>query len=210
MILGEHERRDRVVSSAYGTRRRVARLLTEVFAPSFIAGALLIVIAFHSASTRAAALGWSLLGLLFVSLLPLSYVIRGVRRRRLTDRHVGLRQQRPLPLLVGIGSVIVGLALLTLLGAPHELIAVIGTMIVGLAVALLITLLWKISIHTGVAAGSVVIVALVFGREWLALGLLVGLIGWARVELGDHTPSQVVGGAIIGAVVAAVVFSLVR
>jgi hypothetical protein len=96
------------------------------------------------------------------SVVPMAYILVGVRRRRLTDRHVGVRQERPLPLLVGVASV-VGVGLLIQVGAPRELIALEAAMAVGLGSSLLVTLAWMISIHAAVSAGSVVILLLVVG-----------------------------------------------
>ena len=191
-------------------RHRLARLVTEVLAPVPMAAGLLLVVSFHSTSSPGAAFGWAVLAALFAAVLPLVYVTIGVRRRRLTDRHVRLREQRPRVLLVGMALVAVGLALLALLGAPQEIMALLAAMIVGLGVALVFSLQWKLSLHTGSAAGSVVILALVLGPAWLTLFVLVGLVGWARVELGDHTPAQSAVGALIGAVVAGTVFTLLR
>jgi membrane-associated phospholipid phosphatase len=121
-----------------------------------------------------------------------------------------VREQRARPLLVGIASVVVGLLLLAALGAPRPLVALVAAMAVGLATSLLVTLAWKISVHTAVNAGAVVILILVFGPMLLLLAPLVALVGWARVEVGDHTPAQVIGGATLGATIAAVVFPLLR
>jgi hypothetical protein len=150
------------------------------------------------------------LAVLFASVIPMVFVLWGVRRRRLSDRHVRVREQRFLPLLVGIASVFIGLALLSSLGAPRELIALVGAMIVGLMVSLAVTLAWKVSIHSAVAGGATTIVVLVFGAEGLILFVIVGFIGWARVKLSDHTLSQVIGGSALGASVAATVFTLLR
>lgn len=207
-MMREDEKQGVTVTSRQMIRLRCARLITEVLAPAPIAAALLVAVAFHSAPTAAAALGWALLAVLFASAIPFLYVLWGVRRRRLTDRHVRLREQRLLPLLVGVGSVLVGIALLSRWGAPQELIALVGAMLAGLIVSLLVTFVWKISMHTAVAGGAAVILALVFRAEWLMLFMVVGLIGWARVELGHHTPAQVVGGSVLGTAVAAIMFTL--
>ena len=191
-------------------RRKVARLVTEVVAPAPIATALLIAVAWHSASSIAQGAGWALLAVLTVIPVPLLYVIRGVRRRRYSDHHIGVREQRPLPLLVGMASVLVALALLTVAGAPRDLVALVGAMAVGLSTTLLVTFFWKISVHAGVTAGAVVILVLIFGQPLLILASLVALVGWARVELGDHTPLQVIAGSGLGALIAATVFTLLR
>jgi membrane-associated phospholipid phosphatase len=112
-------------------------------------------------------------------------------------------------MLMGIASVLGGLGLLVTLRAPQELLALVAAMTVGLSVSLLVTLWWKVSVHTAVAAGAVTVLALVFGPALLAAWPLAGLIGWSRVQLGDHTPAQVLVGAVLGAAVAATVFPLV-
>lgn len=184
--------------------------MTEVLAPAPIVAALLLVVAWRSAPTTTEAMAWGLLAALFASLLPFLFILRGVWRGRLSDHHVGIRAQRPIPLLMGIVSVLIGLGLLVAWRAPRDLVALVGAMTVGLVVSLLVTLGWKMSIHTAVAAGAAVILVLVFGPPLLALSPVVGLIGWSRVEIGDHTPAQVAMGAVLGAVVAAAAFSLLR
>ncbi len=190
--------------------RRLARLVTELLAPAPTATVLILAVALHSAASPAAALRWAVLAILFGCILPSLYIIRGVRRRQLSDHHVRVREQRALPILVGLASVLVGLALVVMLGAPRDLIAVVVAMAAGLVVSLLITLVWKLSVHTGTVAGTVIILALVFGPALLVLEVFSFLVGWARVELGDHTPAQAIAGGIIGALVAALTFSLLR
>ena len=187
---------------------RLARLITEILAPT--AAVLLLLVAWHSAPSTAEALRWGGLAALFASFVPFLYIVRGVRRGRLTDHHVRVREQRRLPLLVGVGSVVIGLTLLALWGAPRELVALVASMVVGLASSLLVTLVWKISIHTAVVAGAITILVLVFGWPLLALAPLAALVCWARVAVRDHTPAQTVAGVALGATVAAVVFSLLR
>jgi len=191
-------------------RRRLARIITELLAPVPVATILLFVVAWHSTHSLARSLVWGGVSTLFATLVPLLYLLRGVRRRQFTDRHVRLREQRPLAFLVGIASLLIGLALMVVLGAPRELVALVAAMGVGLIVSLLVTLLWKISVHVAVVAGAVVILVLVFGPLLLILGPLVALVGWARVEVADHTPAQVIAGSALGAIVAAVVFMLLR
>jgi len=191
-------------------RRRVARIITELLAPVPVATILLFVVAWHSTHSLARSLVWGGVSALFATLVPLLYLLRGVRRRQFTDRHVRLREQRPLAFLVGIASLLIGLALMVVLGAPRELLALIAAMGVGLIVSLLVTLLWKISVHVAVVAGAVVILVLIFGPLLLVLAPLVALVGWARVEVADHTPAQVIAGSGLGAAVAAVVFMLLR
>jgi membrane-associated phospholipid phosphatase len=90
------------------------------------------------------------------------------------------------------------------------LVALLGAMAAGLAASLLVNLFWKLSLHTAVMAGAVAILGVMFGPPLLVLAPLVGLVGWSRVEVGDHSSAQVAAGAGLGAAVAAVVFVLLR
>jgi membrane-associated phospholipid phosphatase len=188
----------------------VAALVNEAFAPAPTVAVLLLVVAWHSATSVTSALWWALLAVFFSSAIPFLYILSQVRRRRLTDRHVRERRQRPVPLLVAIASVLVGLVLLASLGAPRELVALVAAGAAGLVVCTAITFFWKLSIHAGVAAGTVVILVLVFGPVLLVLAPLVALVGWARVAVGAHRPAEVVAGGLVGAAVAATVFPLLR
>jgi membrane-associated phospholipid phosphatase len=144
----------------------------------------------------------------FASFVPFAYILRNVRAGRLSDHHVGLREQRRLPLLVGFGSVTVGAALLHMLEAPRDLTATVVAGAAGFAVAAVISHWWKISVHCAVAAGAVTVLALVYGIELVLLSPLVALIAWSRVRLGDHTPAQVIVGSVTGMVVAYAGFTL--
>ena len=189
---------------------RLARAITEFLAPAPVAGGLLVLIAWHSAPSTLDALRWAILAVLFAAVVPMAYILVGVRRRRLSDRHVSIRGQRPLPLFVGAASVVVGVGLLAQAGAPRELVALEAAMAVGLGSSLLVTLAWKISIHVAVVAGAVVILLLVFGPGALVLAPTVALVAWARVVVHDHTFAQTVAGAALGACIAASVFSFLR
>jgi len=188
-------------------RSRLARLITEVLAPANVGAIVFLLVAWHSTPTILEALRWGLLTVFFTIALPFAFILWGVRRRRFTDHHIRLREQRPQALAVGIGSGLVGLVVLVLLGAPRELIALVVAMATGVVNALLITLFWKMSIHVASVAGAIVILVLVFGPPFVVLAPLVALVGWARVELGDHTPAQVTAGAAIGATVAGLIFT---
>jgi hypothetical protein len=165
------------VSTRSRGRRRLARVVTELLAPAPIVTVLVLVVAWHSAPTLAQAVAVGLLAALFASMVPFLFILRGVRCGRWTDHHVGVREQRTVPLLVGVASVLVGLVVLVTRDAPRDLVALVVAMLTGLAVSLLITLWWKVSIHAAVAAGAAVVLALVFGPALLALAPLVGLIG---------------------------------
>ncbi len=187
-------------------RTRLARALTELLAPAPAAALTLSLIAWHSAETPGAALRWGLLAVVFAPAVPLFYLLRQVRRGRVTDRHVRRREQRPRLLLISALCVGAGVALLTALGAPPALRATLAAAAIGLGVVLAITLVWQISLHVGILAGIVVALAQVLGPGLLALSPLVIAVAWSRVHLRAHTIGQVTAGGLVGAAVTAASF----
>lgn len=188
-------------------RRRVAQVITEVTSPSVFSTVLPVVVGTHASSTRGLLTG--VIAAVFTGAVPYAFLLWSMRRGLVADRHIRQRAQRAVPLLFGMASVALGLLLLVVLDAPRELLALVAAMLAGLVVVLGISTVWKVSVHTGVAAGTGVILALTFGPAVLLPTIAaVAVIAWARVALSDHTTAQVIGGSVIGAAVAGAVFSL--
>jgi hypothetical protein len=191
-------------------RDRLARAVTEIFAPTVLVAVLLLVVGWHAGGQVGVSRWWGLPGALFAVAIPLAYVLRGVRQGHYTDRHIPERERRRGPLLFGIGSVLAGMVLLVVLHAPRDVLALLAAGAAGLLVAVVVSHWWKISIHAAVAAGTVVVLVAVYGA-WAVTGVvIVVLICWARLRLSAHTRAQVVAGAVVGALVAGIVFPALR
>lgn len=149
-----------------------------------------------------AGLGWGLIGGFFAAALPIWFIKRGMRRGKWADRHVGAKQHRLIVMTFIVTSVGVGIALLLALGAPRPITALIVSMLTTLAALMAVTPVWKISVHSAVSSGSVLLIALACGWWALLLYPLVALVGWSRIALRDHTQYQVLAGALVGALVA--------
>jgi membrane-associated phospholipid phosphatase len=191
-------------------RLRVARLVGEVSPPPSILAVLALVIAWASSPTPAMAVVWGGIAAVSASVLPYALILRGVRRGRLTDRNISLRQQRVRFAAVAIASILTGLTVLAAFDAPAEMVALQASIAVGVACGWVITLWWKISVHAAIAAGAATVLLLVFGLALLVVWPLVALIAWSRVQVGDHTPAQVLAGIALGIVVNATIFPLLR
>lgn len=121
------------------------------------------------------------------------------RKKLVSDMHVTERSQRAPVLLVAAVSMILGTILLLLANAELVLFQEIGGIFIGLAVCFAVTLCWKVSIHSAVAT----YVALAATSGIPIIGPVIALlfsavIGWSRVQIRHHTPSQVLVGQIIG------------
>jgi membrane-associated phospholipid phosphatase len=191
-------------------RLRVARLVGELLSPPPILAVLALVVAWDSSPTPAMAILWGGIAAVSASVLPYALILRGVRRGRLSDRNISLRQQRIRFAAVAITSILIGLAVLAGFDAPAEMVALQASIAVGVACGWVITLWWKISVHAAIAAGAATVLLLVFGPALLVVWPLVAVIAWARVQVGDHTPAQVLAGIALGVVVNATIFPLLR
>ncbi|MCY0948468.1 hypothetical protein [Streptomyces sp. H27-S2] len=189
-------------------REKAARIISDVLAPANLVVAQLLLIGRHGTGS-AAGLGWGLLAALFCGVVPLGIITLGVRRGTLTDQHIRVRRQRVVPMALSLVSVAAGITLLRVLSAPADVFALVVAMLVGLVSSLLVTIGWQISIHMSVAAGTVMILFLVFGPAALPAALGAAAIGWSRLVLRAHTPAQLLAGAALGGT-AALTFALLR
>ncbi len=152
---------------------------------------------------------WAVLSVLFAAVLPLIY-IRHVTKSW-ADRHLDYVRQRARVMPVIVASVAAGAALLWALGAPREVLAMMAAMAATLMALLPFTAAgWKISGHTSVSTGGIVMLAVALSPTWLLALVIVPPVAWARVWLRAHTSGQVIAGSLVGALAAGLVFALCR
>jgi len=192
------------------TPQRTARALTEVGAPAVLLGVLPVVLSLATADTVAVGIAWAVVTAVFFAIAPFTWVLVGVRRGRLTDHHIGRRSQRRGPLLVGLACMITGWLIALVGHAPATLVAYLGTVLLEAAAAVAVTLVWKISLHSWIAALGATALVIVFG-PWALLTIpLVAGVAWSRVRLGDHSPAQVAAGLAAGVLITSVLFPALR
>ncbi len=131
--------------------------------------------------------------------LPLLYLLWLVRKGDVTDIDVQLRKQRSRPFLAMMAGQALAWFLLNVGGAPAPLPRIAGAYLVQTTLILLITLRWKISVHTSTAAGVTVALWQTLGAVALPFALTLPLIVWSRVKLGRHTLRQTLAGTALGA-----------
>ncbi len=188
------------------TESRPARLITDGLEPKNWIGAVSLLIGWHA--DRFAGLGWGVFAAVFAGGIPTLWIKFGQRKGYWGDRHARRRQDRLILIPGVVVSVVLGMLLMAFLGAPGQMLALVAAMLCTLLAILAITTVWKISVHTAVSAGSVIMLALAYGPWPLVLFPLVAVIGWSRLALRDHTLAQVVAGTALGATVAGTVFGV--
>jgi membrane-associated phospholipid phosphatase len=185
------------------TSLRVARFVSDVFSPPMLALPIMVMGAWKSGVPGA----WHFLVLYaaIAILIPMVDLIWQLRTGRITDIHMPNRDERTRSFVLSITCGAVALVLLVHLAGPPLIVAMaLATLLQGV-VLFALTLRWQVSIHSAAAASFAAITLLFFGAEAALVVLIIPLVGWARLRLDRHTPTQVVVGALIGAVIALVV-----
>jgi len=182
-------------------RLRLARLFTEVLAPSVVGVVCPVAVGALSDSNTWRGAGLGLLGAVFAIGLPYAYIAWLVRTGGATDRHVSRREDRPKVLVAVLLCLAAGISVLMLLAAPPLLVWLLAGEVLLVLACLVISKFWKISMHSAVAAGTVTALVVVTGPWALLAGVAVVAVSWGRVVLRDHTPAQVTSGAALGTAV---------
>jgi membrane-associated phospholipid phosphatase len=136
-----------------------------------------------------------------VSVVPmLLLMVRRVRSGAWTNYDVSVREQRTGMYPAALAITTVTVLVLAWAQVPRPILRGVLAILLLIGIAALVNLRLKISLHTAFA----VFTAAAF---WPSRGLVAGVlvlalaIGWSRLELGRHTWAEVLGGALLGAVV---------
>jgi membrane-associated phospholipid phosphatase len=196
-------------SPVEGRGEKLAHVISLLANPLFVAIPTQGIVAFSTAPTALEALLWWMITLI-MSIVPFLFIRRGVKLGHLSDAHVSRREQRLVPLLVGIGSVIIALISLLLLHTSRSMIATLSATIIVLSIAAGITKFWtKISFHLIGVAGAVTVFGILFGPLiGFLLAPLILLVGWARWLVRAHTPAQALAGTVLAVSVTITIFWL--
>jgi hypothetical protein len=176
---------------------RTATLISRVATPTLLLAVLYPVVGALAAGWGGVA--WSLVGIVFTVAIPAGIVDLGVRQGRYTDHHLSRREQRAVPLGLSAASVLAGVVVLAVAGAPRAIVALQVAVLVTVLVVTALTLLWKVSLHVAVVGAAACVLTLLGGGWWALSWLAVPVVGWARLRLTAHTLAQVVVGCALGA-----------
>ncbi len=191
------------------TRKRIANLTSNILNPFLVSLAIILLLSFASAPSTLDALKWAFIAIA-LSILPVFLVILYlVRSGQLDTIFTVVRGQRTKIYLLSGGCAILGGIVLAYLKAPSILVTAFIAGLTTAGVFMCINLWWKISLHTAFIAASATVLVMVYG--WIAAGtvVLVPLTAWARIELEHHSLAQATAGALLAALIVAVVFSFI-
>jgi len=184
-------------------RTRIANIITNAFNP-FVTGSLgLFALGFYAGLDAGEIFKWWAI-ILGITILPVFFALSWMlRSRRIDSLRAGRREQRTPVYLSAIFVIGIDFVALQFTKAPHIYVSGIGIGLLGIGVFTCINLIWKISLHAGFAMALVLALYFSFGPAGLLSIMILLIVGWARVELKEHTVWQVVAGAVAAAGVGA-------
>ena len=182
---------------------RIAAVISTVLNPFLIPVASILIIAPIYADTGRQAVSWIAVVTLFVGVLPVLFILTLFRLGRISSVNLIIRAQRVTPLVFALACAMLGAGVLYLIDAPRQLIWLCIAYVINGIVFVAITPMWKISFHTGVAAGCVTALVLVVHARFAWLFLILPPIAWARVHRKRHTVLQTVVATLIAVIGAA-------
>lgn len=186
-----------------------ARLVSDILSPPVIWAALAFPIAFRNAPSTEQALIWAFTYILLVCILPIIYIAMMVRRGKITDIHMQVRQQRFRPFIVSIVCMTIAWWTLRFMGAPPVVPLFALFSLVQIIVMALITLVWQVSMHAMSISGAVVALGFLFGgTAALVAAPFILLVGMARLKLKRHTLAQVLVGTVLGIIIPTLLLSV--
>ena len=187
---------------------RLAVTISVLFNPFLLPIASILLIVRTSVPTMQQGLLWMVIVILFASVLPMLFILLLFRRGQLSDFRLTVREQRAKPLIFSLVSALVGIGILYFLDVPREIVWLCIACVINGVVLTLITQVWKISFHSGVAAGCMTGLATLISGQFVYLFILLPFIAWARVHRKRHTYLQTIIAAPIAVASTAVVLQL--
>ena len=138
-----------------------------------------------------------LISLVFASVLPMAIILFWAKKLN-TDKDISNREDRFMPLVIGIVSYFIGVLVSFILNADNFLTLLLLCYAVNTGVVLLITTKWKISVHTTGISGPIAALILLLGPFGAVFGVIYPIVIWSRVLLKKHTLSQAICGGVQG------------
>ena len=140
-----------------------------------------------------------MISLVFASILQMAIILYWAKKLN-TDKDISNREDRFIPLIVGVVSYLIGFIISLILGVSNFLTVLILCYAVNTFIVMLITVKWKISIHTTGLTGPVAALIMLLGPIGALFGLLYPILIWSRFTLKKHTMAQAIAGGVFGLV----------
>jgi len=187
--------------------RLFAWIITKIFNPLSSSLATLVVVIYALNIPFAQKLFWLVVGFV-ISVIPAIILFLQYKKGKLSSFWSPTGVERKESFLAWAASTLLFAASVFWLGGPRLLLALSIVLFVLGFVNLILSPVFKISIHGELITLFVLLAILVVSVNLVFLAGLILLVAWARIYLKAHTLTQITSGIILSIVAVYVVFSL--
>lgn len=138
-----------------------------------------------------------LISLVFASVLPMAIILYWAKKLG-TDKDISNRSDRSTPLIVGVISYFIGFLISLAANLSNFMTILLLCYSVNTLIVMIITLKWKISVHTTGLSGPIGALILLLGPFGAIFAIIYPIVIWSRVLLKKHTMAQAICGAVQG------------
>ena len=179
------------------TTNKLARFVSTVLVPPSFTIIIFTIFAFQLESELSKQAAAILISLVFGFIAPITLFLILRKKGKLADQDASIKEERTFPFIMAIGFYSIGLILMIKFNLHIISIAFWFCYISNTLITIFINKFWKISAHAMGAAGPFTALITAFGLIGFLMLPIVILVGWSRIELKCHTPSQVIAGILL-------------
>ncbi len=179
---------------------RIALCISVFFSPFIVPIVTAVFVVKKHASSSHEVYLWVAVIAVFVTILPILSVLLLFRLSKVSNIHLHDKDERLLPLCITCLSMVLGAIVLYNIGASWKIVWVCLAFIVNSVVFSIITPFWKISFHTSVATGCILVLVLLLNVKLVWLFLVIPIITWARIYRKRHTLLQTLAGTVVATI----------
>lgn len=178
-------------------KQRIAGIISIILDP-LVEGPILLAIFFLNKSLLP--LRFMVTVIILDTLLPILFMIYGLKRGFITDWETTNRNERHRPNFIFLLIILFNLSLFYLLN-DRFLMKIFWITLTLVGLYALITFFWKISGHMMANTGFFLGLNIFFGWRFWWLIVLLPLVAWARLVRNKHNVWQLLGGIILSGLV---------
>lgn len=183
----------------------LARAISFVTNPFFIAIPLPFLLVYHESGNFADSFRWTIFSLTFLVMIGV-FVVYEVRRHVFSDIDVSRKEQRPLFFVYVAFVCILYLMSLYLLRGPQILAIAVGGVLGSAVVLGLVTHYIKASLHVATISAFFTVFALLYGGSSFFWLLMIPVVAWSRIMIKRHTVAEAIVGCILGIMLTLIVY----
>jgi len=181
-----------------GNKIVAAKFVSALTNPALVLLAAMLVLVWRYADNQGEFWRWAVAGTALLIAPGVLYAAIIWRKEKAVDIDLSNRQDRVVPLVLASLGALIGGYLLRERNIDERLVTVSYIFVAVVMALTIITLVWKISLHA-TTLSALVSLLVFFRSDSFVYGYLLLLpIAWARLTLKQHTPAQIIGGALVG------------